>query len=287
LKMRSLLFFLFLAVLAVLPVAAAEKPDPEQVVRAAVARHARDYDAQAEELAWLAWPETPGDPAVQALARKRLVGYGKNAIRPVRIVFGSLPAAYRADAVNAVKEAFTLVTSDLPVEYLQVMYEAAWFGPKDARLAAIPVIRKYRFKRPLLPLIDATYEDPSFTPVVIDTLGAIGDPRARFWLGEKLTEDDGAYRDQAARALSLIGGEALAPLKAGLESEDRALRERCAQALSTSAGSAELTALYQYLENYPDDDPETVEAIRSRAELLERALQELDEELSSSGEPEL
>ena len=179
------------------------------------------------------------------------------------------------------------MTSGLPVEYLQVMYEAAWYGPTDARLVAIPVIIKYRYTKPLLPLIDATYEDPTFTPVVIDTLGAIGDARARFWLGEHLMQKGGPYQAAAAAALSRIGGKALAPLKAALMSEEKRTREISAGMLAQSAGSAELTALYDYLEKYASDDAGVVEAVRSRAELLERALQDLDEDLSASGEPEV
>ena len=282
------LLALSLAIVAAMPLAVVAEPgDASMVIRAAVEKHPGSFDGQVKELAKLAWPDGPGNPEVQAQARHLLVGYGKDAIRPIRMVFGSIPARYRADVVNATIEAHSLIISGLPVEYLAVMYEAAWYGPTDARLVAIPIITKYKFTRPLLPLIDATYEDPTITPVVIDTLGIIGDARARFWLGEQLNAKDGAFQTAAASALARIGGEALAPLRVNLLSEDKGTREISARMLAKSAGAAELTALYDYLEKYSTDNATVVDAIRSRAELLERALQELDDEMSASGEPEV
>ena len=277
-----------LILVATIPFASLAAPQElAEVVRTAVAKHPGSFDGQVGELAKLAWPDGPGNPEIQAQARELLVGYGKDAIRPIRMAFATIPARYRADVVNATIEAHELVVSGLPVEYLQVMYEAAWYGPTDARLAAIPIITKYKFTRPLLPLIDATYEDPTITPVVIDTLGTIGDSRARFWLSEHLMETGGPYQIPAASALSKIGGKALAPLRTALMSEDKTTREICARMLAQSAGSAELTSLYDYLEKYSSDSAAVVDAVRSRAEMLERALQEVDEELSASGEPEV
>jgi hypothetical protein len=70
-------------------------------------------------------------------------------------------------------------------------------------------------------------------------------------------------------------------------SEDRDTRENAGRVLATAASSAELTFLYDYLEQYPEDDPDVLDGLRHRAELIERALHQLDEELSESGEPEI
>jgi hypothetical protein len=138
-----------------------------------------------------------------------------------------------------------------------------------------------------MPLIDAACEDEALVPVVLETLAALKDDRARFWLGSMVLEPGHAHQQAAAAALARIGSRALQPPREALSSEDRPTRENAARALAVSAGSAELTFLYDYLEGYPEDDPAVLESLLQRARLLERALQELDEQLSESGEPEI
>ncbi len=266
---------------------AVENDDPEQIVRRALSAHPRDPDGQVAALADLVWPQGPADPALQAVARKHLVGYGKNAFPTLRRRVSTIPMEYRADLVNAAREAYTLVIGGRPTEYLTLMYDAIWFGDRNTRLAAIPEIMRFRYTRPLMPLIDAAEEDEVLLPVVIETLAVLQDERARFWLGAMSSEPGNQHQQAAAIALARIGKRALVPLRENLTSDDRATREIAARTLAGSAGSAELTFLYDYLEAYPEDDKAVLDSLRRRTELLERALQELDEEMSESGEPEI
>ena len=269
------------------PAAADAITDPEQIVRDVLTGHAGDPDAQVSALADMIWPTGPADPALQAIAREHLVGFGQKAFPILRRRVSQIPMEYRADLVNAAREAYTLVVGGRPPEYLTIMYDAIWFGDRNARLAAIPEIMRFKYTRPLMPLIDAAHEDAMLIPVIIETLAVLEDERARFWLGSMAGEPGNAHQAPAAVALARIGKRALVPLRDCLASEDRPTREHAAKALAVSAGSAELTFLYDYLEGFPDDDQAVLDALRRRALLLERALQELDEELSESGEPEI
>ena len=279
-----------LALLVCLAPAAAlaeDAGDPEQIVRKTLSAHVRDPDGQVAALADLIWPHGQADPALQAVAREHLVGFGKNAFPSLRRKLPTIPMEYRADLVNAAREAYGLVIGGRPPEYLTIMYDAVWFGDRNARLAAIPEIMRFKYSRPLLPLIDAAHEDETLVPVIIETLAVLQDERARVWLGSLVSEPGNPHQRAAAAALARIGKKALVPLRECLISEDRPTRENAARALAASAGSAELTFVYDYLEAFPEDDPAALEGLRRRARLLERALQELDEELSESGEPEI
>ena len=267
--------------------AAEEAADPEQVVRQAISAHSRNADGQVAALADLIWPENNADPAVQAVARQHLVGYGKNAFPSLRRKVSTIPMEYRADLVNAAREAYELVIGGRPPEYLTSMYDAIWFGERNARLAAIPEVIRFNYHRALLPLIDAAHEDEVLVPVIIETVASLQDERARFWLGSLVSEPGNPHQQAAAAALARIGKRALVPLRDCLTSEDRATREYAGLALAASASSAELTFVYDYLEQYPEDDAAVLDGLRRRAQLIERALQDLDEELSESGEPEI
>jgi hypothetical protein len=278
----SLFIFCFVSA-----VPAEEISDPEQIVRQALGAHSRDTDGQVAALADLIWPEGEADPAVQAVARQHLVGFGKDAFSALRRKVSTIPMKYRADLVNVAREAYNLVIGGRPPEYLTIMYEAIWFGDRNARLAAIPEIIRFNYTRPLIPLMDAAEEDELLVPVVIEAMASLQDDRARFWLGSMVNEPGNPHQQAAAVALARIGKRALVPLRDCLTSEDRPTRENAARALAVSAGSAELTFLYDYLEGFPEDDPAVLDGLRRRAQLLERALQQLDEELSESGEPEI
>lgn len=261
--------------------------DPDLIVRRTLGEHSRDPDGQVAALADLIWPHGPANPAVQAEARKHLVGFGKNAFPSLLRKISTIPMKYRVDLVNAAREAHTLVMGGRSSEYLPLMHDAIWFGDRNARLAAIPEIMRFKYTRPLLALMDAAEEDEALVPVVISTLAVLQDPRARFWLGDLAAEPGNPHQQAAAAALARIGKSAMVPLRDCLTSEDRSTREIAGRALAGSAGSAELTFVYDYLEQYPDDDPAVLEGLRQRCGMLERALQVVDEQLSETGEPEI
>jgi len=289
--MRSVIMALacLLMLCSVVPAQApsGESYDPEEIVKRAIGEHPRDPDGQVAALADLIWPEGDADPETQALARQHLVGFGQHAFPSLRRKVSTIPMKYRADLVNAAREARNLVVGGRPPDYLTIMYDAVWFGDRNAILAAVPEIMRFRYTRPVIPLIDAAHEDEALVPVVIEALAVLQDERARFWLGSLVNEPGNPHQRPAAVALARIGKRALVPLRDCLTSDDQPTRENAARALAVSAGSAELTSLYDYLEGFPDDDPAGLDAIRRRAQLLERALQELDEELSETGEPEI
>lgn len=242
-------------------------------------RQAGSIEAQAAALADLAWPIEPDtvDPRVRAAARRELVGFGVHGAPAIREVIRSRPAA-SADAVAAIVEVRTDMQASLPPNYLETLDEALWFGSSEARLIAMQELGVLTRALNYLAIVDAAEEDPSLIGPAMSTLARMREPRSRFWLASFLNDDDRERRREAAATLAAIGGDALEPLKDGLASRDAELRALCARAIVPVARSTELTALYEYLDAFPDDDPEVVEAVRERALAIERAIDEWNDE---------
>jgi hypothetical protein len=100
--------------------------------------------------------------------------------------------------------------------------------------------------------------------------------RARFYLNDIMHGDNPEYRDAAARALANIRGEAHTLLTKALLSDDPAIRKSAALAIIPVAGPSELTAMHEYVYLFPEDDPETVDAVRKAAEELEIKIEEFN-----------
>jgi len=263
---------------------AADPPDePRQVVQEAL-RGAKDIPEQATLLTGLAWPEDLDSvPApVRAAARDLLVEFGTHAVRALREVVRLHPRD-SADALSAVIEIRFRMESGLPHDYGTILDEALWFGSPEARQIAIQELGRMGIVLNVLAIMDAAEEDPGLAPAAIAALARIRDPRARFWLARFLDDPDESVRVNAAMALASIGGSALDPLEDGLRSDDPARRALCARALVPAAGPEELTSLYQFLADHPDDDAEVVGLVRERALALESAMSEWLESQAASG----
>lgn len=245
--------------------------DPESVVVAALAA-APDIPGQATALANLAWPEGDVDPAVRAYARKMLVEYRAHGMDAIRDVIAHR-ADHSADAVAALIEARAITRPPIPAVYAVALDDALWFGEQEAVRLALLELGRFRGSRRVLSMMDAAEEYPDLVPVTIDTLGRVGDDHARFWLAKHLNEGDEIVSTRAAFALGSIGSRAFYPLVDAVRGDDRRIRETAARALAVSSTPDELRVLYEYLTDHPDDDPETLEAVRQRAELLEAELE--------------
>lgn len=259
------------------PVAA----DPEQVVRDALAA-ALEIPKQAAALVRLAWPSGTGDPGVAAVARRELVGFSAHAIPAIRAALAKLPAEHQADAVLAMEEAFRLVTGPIPADYPVAIEEAIWFGSEGAKAAALPEAARLRYNPAVNTIIDAAREFPALVPQCIETLGAIHDDRARFFLERQLQEGKGAIPDAAAAALARIGQRSLLPLKAALRSDRRSVRESAARAFLPVATVDDLSALNEYVADHPKDDPATVRAVKQVAAVLEKVREAKDASTAAS-----
>jgi HEAT repeat protein len=161
-----------------------------------------------------------------------------------------------------------------------------WFGTREAKRIAMREVARYRSPHAVLPIVDSALEDPALLPDAVAALGEIGSARARFFLAQVFHEGQPALREQAASALARIGGSALEPLREALRAPSREERLVAVRALLAVAGEDDLSALYEYLANHPDDDPPTTAAVRTAAERIEQELEARRAAEAASGSPE-
>jgi hypothetical protein len=255
--------------------AAAEPPEATESAEDFVYRamlDAPDVDGQAWVLVELTWMSDDLDPEIAAKAREILVGFHKSGIPAVRRAIAEVDPEKQADTVRVLIEQMSRVPAGIPPDFWPSIEYALWYGTVETRRLAISQVVKYRFRTLLLPVIDCAYDYPALKPEVVDALGWIDNPRARYWLEEVLLEDPG-NRDAAAASLARLGGDAVVPLKTALAAEDPAIRKAAIWPLLEIAGPNELTALHEYVYRFPDDDPKAVEAARSLAEEIEKAIE--------------
>jgi hypothetical protein len=266
-----------LAAAALTLAAAAPKPaTPAEAERAVLAALAGAADAprQAAALAALAWPaEGSRDPAIAARARKELVSFGTHGVPALGNAIPKVQSRYQAEVVASLIEARQHFDGPLPAEYVPALETALWFGTSEAKLLAFEEVGRLRFQGAVLPIVDAAIEDPEILGKAIETLGTIGDDRARFFLAEQLHKGAPAHRELAAIAMARIGGRALDPLRGAMRSENRELRELAARAILPVATEADLSELYEYLAAHPQDDPALLRGLRGTAQELERLLE--------------
>jgi hypothetical protein len=262
-----------------------EAVDPEAILNDAVSR-AGDPRAQALALVRLAWPDEPGTPGLAEAARTRLIGYGQDALPALREGIQLVKPEHQADLVTVMIEARQLVLSGIPTGWKTGLTDIMWFGTREARLRALPELARARVGQAVLPIIDAAIEDPELLPSAIVALGKIGDRRARFFLEEVMLEGDPALRPDAAVALANIGGKAIFPLKAALRSDERSTRLNAVRALLPIATIHDLSALYSYVYAHPDDDPDTIQAVKSAVTALEKLAAGVEEQDPSLPPPE-
>jgi hypothetical protein len=263
----------------------ASSADPESVIREALAA-AESIPNQALALIDLAWPDEPGDPSVAARAKEMIIDFGEAGIPHLRAAIPTARPEHQGEIVRAFIAAKRQMTSRIPADYYPGLEEAVWFGSEDARISALPELAAGRYSLAVLTIEDAAYETPRLLPLCIETLGKIGDDRARFFLEKHLQEGKGEVQDLAAQALASIGARAMLPLKAALRSDRRSVREAAARAFVPVAEPDDASALSEYAASHPRDDPETLRRVHEATVMLEKIREAKEAAEASSASPE-
>ena len=260
--------------------------ETQAVVDAAKSR-AGAIPEQARALVELAWPEEPkGDPRVRALARRQIVGFGDYGLSAMQQRLVSGPRRYAADITSALIETRLVVASGLPAQYLPALYDAVWFGTPEAKRLAMAELARFRYFPALLPIIDAAYEYPRLTASAIESLGQLGDERARYYLGDVLQSGRPPHHLAAANALARIGGRAIETLREATTSPRAEIRGAAIDALIPVSRVEDLTILYEYVAQFPGDDARRLELVVQRARQLESLIEGRQYRDSTEPEPD-
>ena len=251
-------------------------PDPtseraQQAVVAAVAAGG-DIPGQARSLVNLAWPTGKRDEAIAAAARRELEGFGDHAIGPLREALNSVKPGYTAEVLSTTLAAQKNARVEVAGDFLASLVDTLWVGSREAKSTAIDALEVWRTPFAVQPMIDCAIDDPALAPLVVDALGRLRFPSARFYLEKVMMEGPPALRPVAASSLSQIGGAALAPLRNALKAPSRDARLLAARALLPSANEYDLGAIYEYIEKHGDDDPGLTEGLRATAVNIEKAI---------------
>jgi hypothetical protein len=234
-------------------------------------------DDRATALARLAWGEDTASEGLAQRARVLLVESGRQGMGAITEALNWADRKRFADIMLAGIQAEQNFSSGDSPHTVPAIDRCIWFGPPDAKRLAMEYMTVRPVRILLLPVIDVAYEYPEMLPVVIDTLALMNDSRARFFLADQLQNGTPPIRRRAAEALATIGGRAREYLRAWALSDDPELRQVSFRALLPVSGAGDLTTLYEYMTLFPDDDPETLEALRARAQLIEEALARQEE----------
>lgn len=238
---------------------------------------------QARALALLAWPDEPqGDPRLRALARRQIVGFADRGLDALAERMRTAPPRYAADITSAIMETRLVAGTGLAPRYLPALYDAIWFGPPEAKRLAMPELARYRFPPSMLTIIDAADESPRLAGVVIESLGLLGDDRARHYLGGVLMSGDPAHLEAAAAALAKIGGRSIETLRDATLAPRAEIRAASIDALIPVSRVEDLTILYEYLQQFSEqDDARRIELVTQRARQLESLLESREYQDSS------
>jgi len=231
-----------------------------------------DIPGQARNLAALAWPDGKRDEAVAARARRELAHFGSHAMGALRSAVNTVKISYTEEVVVTTLEAQRESRVELIREYVPILLDALWIGSKRAKVLAIGALASDRNALAVAPMIDSAIADPSLAPQVLEALGAMRYPQARFYLETVMMEGPLDQRPLAASSLAQIGGAALGPLKKALKAQNREARLLAARALLPAATEYELGALYEYIDTYGADDPNLTQAIKLSAVSIEKAI---------------
>lgn len=244
----------------------------DDLIRQAMRSGNRDIPGRMRTLAGLAWGEDTESEALAFRAREKLIESGHSGMGAItEALTWAEPTRFADIMLTSIETEARFSSGDSPYTG-PAIERCLWFGPPDAKRVAM----EYLSIRPigifLLAVMDSAYDYPELTPAVIDTLALMRDPRARFFLADRLQTGTPAIRRRAAEALAAIGGPAHEYLRAWALSEERELRQVAFRALLPVSTIGDLTTLYEYVALFPDDDPEMLAALRARAERLEEAL---------------
>ena len=272
-SIRRILFSLLIVGIGVCGAAQALTPDEiQQVLRDAKAK-AVTVPGQVGALIALAWPnEEDPDPQIQAEARRSLVLYGQHVLPVLRRTIPQLDPLQQADAVAAFVEARYREPAGMPPDFLPGLEESIWYGSAEAQRIALNEIQRYTYPPAVLSSIDAVYDNPILTRYVVASLGRMNDPRAQMFLTDLLLEGSDFYKGPAALALAQFGDRTSESFRSGVASDDSATRQTALQIFLPLAETSDLELLKAYLAQRTEDDPELVEAVRKRVNVLQRRL---------------
>ena len=272
-RFGSLTLLFAVIVFGGVPAGADDESAPDKVIRDALAA-APDIKDQSRTLVNLAWPaDGPTDPELHALARKSLVEFGAHALGAMRHAIRTVDPVYSADVVAAMIQARLRVTAGIPAEYHGALEDVLWYGSVDAIRLASHELAKQRFGPALMALVDSIYDHPELTGVVVRDLGLWRDYHARFELRRVLDRGTARERRLAAEALAKIGGQAVEELRSATLSNDSLTRRSAIGAFLPESNINDLTALYEYIAEYGEENPQLTEQILERATYLESVLE--------------
>lgn len=241
-----------------------------------------DAAGQASSLARIAWPAGKRDERVATEARIELTHFGGKALNTLREALNTVKVGYTDEVVATTLGAHANATVDMNRDHIPAMIDALWIGSPGAKTLAIKALASDRNALAVAPMIDSAIDDPTLAREVIETLGAMRFPQARFYLERVMMEGPQELRTVAASSLSQIGGAALAPLKNALKAPNRDARMLAARSLLPSATEYDVGAIYEYIEQHGDDDPGLTQALRTSADNIEKAIAARDAKESAS-----
>lgn len=231
-----------------------------------------DVPGQARNLAKLAWPDGKRDEVVAARARIELAHFGDRAYGALRNALNTAKISYSEEIVKTTLDAQREARVEFAPEYLSTVIDAIWIGSRGAKVLAIQALRLDHNMLAVAPMIDSAIADPALATQVVETLGTMRYPQARFYLETVMMEGPLPLRSAAASSLAQIGGAALGPLKNALKAPERETRLLAVRALLPAATEYDLGAIYEYIEKHGDDDPALTQALRLSAYAIEQAI---------------
>ncbi len=242
-----------------------------------------DIPGQARNLVALAWPAGKRDAAISERARRELAQFGDHATNALRTAMNTVKISYTEEVAKTALKAQRESRVEMIMGFLPILVDALWVGSREAKVVAIGALASDRSAVAVAPMIDSAIADPALAPLVIEALGSMRYPQARFYLETVMMEGPPTLRPVAASSLAQIGGSALGPLKKALKAPTRDARVLAARALLPAATEYELGALYEYVEKYGVDDPALTQAITASATAIEKAIAARDARQAADG----
>lgn len=257
-------------------------PDRGQEAVVQALASAASVPEQARNLVKLAWPTGKRDEVVAARARQELANFGDHSMMALREAFNAVKPSYTDEVLVTTLAAQRLSRVEMSGTHMPIVVDAFWIGSHDAKVRALGAIGETHTPAAVQPMIDSAIEDPSLAPAVVEILGAMRFPQARFYLEQMMIEGPARVRPMAASSLAQIGGAALAPLRNALKAPSRDTRLLAARALLPAATEYELGALYEYIEKYGTDDAGVTQALKLSAGNIEKAIAARDAKAAAS-----
>jgi hypothetical protein len=250
----------------------ASPADPARQVIVDALASGGDAAGQARKLVELAWPSGKRDEVVSARARLELIRFGDHSMEALRAALNSVKPAYTEEVMATILQAQKEARVEFSQAHLPAVIDALWVGNHGAKLLAIQALHSDHTAMAVAPLIDSAIADPTLVQPVVEVLGDLRYPQARFYLETVMMQGPPELRPLAASSLASIGGLALGPLKTALKSGDRNVRLLAVRTLLPAATEYDLGAIYEYIDKHGDDDPQLTEALKVSATSIEKAI---------------